>query len=94
MSRKLFVFLLSELKTIRFLCKSKGCGAACEVPINQVAGMFRDPVCKNCNARFYPVTATNINPLIVLAKAIEDLQHICVGVDVEFVLPDNDKPAK
>jgi hypothetical protein len=90
MSRKLLIFLLSELKVLRFICRNAGCGVTCEVPVGQVGKVFGDPTCKGCGKRFYPVTSARINPLIALAQAIQDMQNPVVteGLDVEFVMPD------
>jgi hypothetical protein len=81
MSRKLFAFLLTELKTVRLVCQK--CGGASELSVEQVAACshFQCPACR----------AELVHPGILreLAKNIEFLSKL-PGFDLEFVLPDPD----
>ena len=53
MSRKLLIFLLSELQVVRVICKAEGCGAVSEVGIAQAEEMFAEPYCKRCRTGFF-----------------------------------------
>ena len=88
MSRKLFAFLLAELKMLRFVCKK--CGVAYEVPLDLVSTMFSTPVCKNCGARFAPTQMDRSNALVDLAAAIQLVQNPVVSdaLNIEIAVPD------
>ena len=88
MSRKLFVFLLSELKTVRFICKK--CGAVAEMNIDKIDQSFGAPSCKGCSAPYDGANTNHINALTRLGKALEAAQAGSLGCEIEFVLPDND----
>ena len=88
MSRKLFAFLLSELKTVRIICPH--CGSVSEVALDQIDARFGGAVCHFCtnNLGF----SEHQNHLVALAKAIANLQEIQkkaagMAIEVEFVLP-------
>jgi hypothetical protein len=85
MSRKLFAFLLSELKTIRVVCQT--CQAATELLVEQ-AGARNYYTCPGCHTQM-----NGAGTLRELAKCIELLQRADKNdpgrkFDVEFVLPD------
>jgi hypothetical protein len=84
MSEKIFRFLLSELKSLRAICKQPGCGGVVELPLDAISGKktsIRCPVCDN------PLQQpTPNNHLANLAKAIESVTTSGVA-DVEFSLP-------
>ena len=86
MSRKLLAFLLSELNTVRILCRK--CSAVAEMPL---ADLGRQPghACRFCNAPF-SLPPKNPGPFAALAQAIGELQKMNSAVDVEFVLPDKE----
>jgi len=87
MSRNLFAFLLSELKTVRIICTS--CNCASEMAIEQVGNRsgLNCPACRSELAVFNGQEQPH--PLATLAKAIDVLQKgIKPPFKVEFVLPD------
>jgi hypothetical protein len=87
MSRKLLAFLLSELETVRIVCKA--CSAVTEMATEKASGKFETPQCPLCRELFFrprPGTGT-YNPLFNLLVAIEEVKRFTT-VDVEFVLPD------
>lgn len=89
MSRNLFAFLLSELKTVRIICTA--CNCASEMTIEQVGSRsgLNCPACRNELAVF--TGQDQQHPLAALAKAIDVLQKgIKPPFKVEFVLPDNE----
>ena len=88
MSRRLLVFLLSELATLRVVCRRPGCGGVTEMPLDRVAARFADPRCPVCQGELLPGNAAGANPLTQLARAAVALQAHAANVDVEFVLPD------
>jgi hypothetical protein len=88
MSRHLLAFLLSELKTVRVICKNKNCGVVAEVSLNELAvstGQFGR--CAFCNMTFgHPKT----EPVVVaFAQAAVALRGVKDFVELEFVLPDD-----
>jgi hypothetical protein len=85
-SRKLLAFLLSELKTVRILCKKEGCRGIIEVSIEDLPGKLDGCQCPFCKTSF---RLANEDNFALLAKAIGNLARISDKVDVEFILPDN-----
>jgi predicted Zn finger-like uncharacterized protein len=92
-SRKLFAFLLSELKLVRVKCPK--CAAVAEVTIEQAGRHFEDTRCPVCKEAWYGLAAPQgDNYLTRLAKAIQSLQAVGNAPEVEFVLPDEgEKPS-
>jgi hypothetical protein len=92
MSRKLFAFLLSELKTVRVICPH--CGGAAEMTIDQLAMRFGgNRTCIACNQSF-GIGDNADNTLTRLAKAMREYQTTQANAkfpDLEFVLPDATK---
>ena len=84
MSRKLLVFLLSELSTTRILCR--GCKVALELSLAELT-QRRLTACPLCNADFDPLQ-TGIGPLAEFAKAARALQDMAKILDVAFILQD------
>jgi hypothetical protein len=88
MSKRLLSFFLSELQTIRIHCPNASCGGVVELPIKQLAthrkGIVACPVCGTAS----PLNNKN---LIQIGLELEALAK--ANVDVEFVLPDTDRPA-
>lgn len=84
MSKKLFSFMIGELRTIRLICKVKNCGAVSEFGIDRLvkAPMLRCPCCK---AEYANASADD--PLVMLGKALQELSRDTENLDVEFVLP-------
>lgn len=93
MSRKLFAFLLSELVTVRLVCKAPACGAVTEIPTRNLAGAAADPRCPACRTSFFGPATTNKNPLADLAAAVNALVATGVAGQIEFVVPDEGRPA-
>lgn len=86
MSRKLLVFLLSELVTVRLVCKQCQATAAVEVPLGRLGQQA--VFCPSCRTPFGGPIAGMPNYLDELARVIAQLQHKSVPFEVEFVLPD------
>jgi len=95
MSRKLLAFLLSELATIRIICRNGMCGAITEIPINRLADTMKANCCPVCRSPFCNQQLERPpNWLARLAEVLTGLQKTADLVDVEFVLPDNaEQPA-
>jgi hypothetical protein len=96
MSRKLLAFLLSELNTVRIICKSPGCGAVIEVSFEQMRVFFQNPRCAICSQPFvlpnpsgHQATANQPNEFIALGEAVARLKSNLSRADIEFILPDN-----
>jgi hypothetical protein len=94
MSRKLFAFLLSELKTIRVKCLDRKCaGKVIEVSVDQLADQYPTLVCPLCHQPF-TITPPKDNPFVKFGEAVAELQRFGgKTVDIEFVLPDDGQPA-
>lgn len=92
MSEKLLRFLLSELKTVRVLCKDAACGAITEMPIGKLDAMLRAKqcACPVCGRSFLSPPDVGQNYFAMLAIAIAGLAAIKSNVEVEFVLLDTD----
>lgn len=86
MSRKLFALLLSELKTIRIVCK---CGAAIEMSIVQAIAS-NDRKCPGCNE--WVINEGRAGQLAALATTINQLQGQ-TPLQIEFILPDKSDKA-
>jgi len=94
MSRKLLAFLLTELKTVRVICKE--CKTTTEVDIERLADVTdsTDTVhCHSCKKRFYQISKPGDNPFGKLADAIHALQSDAIKADVEFIIPDDSATA-
>jgi hypothetical protein len=91
MSRKLLAFLLSELETVRIVCK--GCSAVTEMTTEKASGKFERPHCPVCNTAFFKIIPGQgqYNPLFNLLQAITEMKRFTT-VDVEFTLPDQSEP--
>ena len=92
MSRRLLVFLLSELRIVRLVCKNMAggqkCGAVAEMTIEQMNNP-NEQYCKICKARFSD--PNNTNPIHGFAHAVLSMQQHSNtnAVDLEFIFPDN-----
>ncbi len=85
MSERLFSFLLSELKTMRIICKNPNCGSVLEIPLSRMqdkSGTWKCSVC--CE----PIQS-NENHLAKLAQSILDVQKDKLA-DVGFALREGD----
>jgi hypothetical protein len=89
-SRKLLAFLLSELKTVRIVCKHDGCGVVTEMPLNQMDQKMTGPYCPACRR---PLAQTKDNPFMLLAQGVRGLEAFLSVVDLEFIIPDDGGPA-
>lgn len=83
MSEKLFRFLLSELKTIRIICK--GCHGIIELPPGKIAHQLAAVQCPLCRVSF---GHSENYQLAKLAEAIHELSKPDAPVTVEFLIPD------
>jgi hypothetical protein len=90
MSRRLFAFLLSELKTVRLACQK--CGGIAEVTLEQLSEM--EAGCRLCGTDFLPpesnapIQQVIKNPYALIARAILAARDRKEKVEVEFILPD------
>lgn len=89
MSRKLLAFLLSELQTVRVICKK--CEVVTEMTADKASGKFQSGRCPVCEEWFYNPGSTGFNPLFELLKMIQETKRITT-FDVEFTLPDSGEP--
>ena len=88
MSHKLLAFFLSELGILRVHCKA--CQGVIEMPVAKAAltCWFTCPICRES---FDPMK-TQQNGIAALASAIVRMQEASKFFDVEFVLPEGEKP--
>lgn len=93
MSRKLFAFLLSELKTVRLICQRPHCGAVTEMSVEKLADQFgrlnqhETPACPVCRQALNGIGDGGANQIATLAKCVQNLTAASGSVQVEFVLP-------
>lgn len=89
MSEKLLRFLLlTEIATVRLVCKNKDCGTIVELPIKKLQE-DKWKKCSSCNTVF-PVAHPDdqsVNYLADFSRAIEWLKLAKNILDIEFVLP-------
>lgn len=83
MTKKLFSFLVSELKTVRVICKNRVCGAITELPVEQVERVFQDPKCPVCGMHL----SGGEGGLALLGSALRILGASKDKVEVEFAVP-------
>jgi hypothetical protein len=88
MSRRLFAFLLSELKTLRLVCKNPACGNVAELtPERLASGQYAS--CPFCTYSFITKKDDrDTYPLVALAHAILAVRDLKKNVEVEFIAPD------
>jgi hypothetical protein len=92
MSRNLFAFLLSELKTVRIVCEK--CKGTAEMTIEQL-GQRSDLYCPACRSELAVFSGrSQPHPLATLVKSIDVLQKgVQPPFQVEFILPDENETA-
>lgn len=90
MSRKLFAFLLSELKTLRIVCKK--CGSVIEMNL-ETTDLKKGLNCPTClHTELVSANDAANRSLITLSSlvdAINGLNKSSKSYEVEFVLPDD-----
>jgi hypothetical protein len=82
MSERLFKFLLSELHTVRVLCKNPKCGMTSELPIALLRNYGN--TCHHCQALLCDPSRNDL-------KSFAEVAELLAGsglVGLEFVLPD------
>ena len=89
MSKKLLSFLLSELKTVRVICKrllpgDKPCGGIVEVTIERLGKMTKCPL---CNGDL--VVNGGSQRLFNFAHVVRELLDDSPLFQLEFVIPDD-----
>lgn len=99
MPRTLSLLRLSEVSTVRVVCKHDGCGVGTELPVGQLIKLFgKETVsCPHCNGILCRAPAANhfglqnipLTPLFMLAHAAEEAAKQGSKFDIEFVLPDS-----
>jgi uncharacterized metal-binding protein len=90
-SRKLFAFLLSELKTVRVICSRSGCRSVTEVDLSKLDSVGNKEVCPVCQQDLFKHSSEDVNPLVKLAEGIrmvQEAQTKAGAAQIEFVLPD------
>lgn len=92
MSRRLFAFLLKELKVMRIQCKKCGCVTELEIGKANLACGLNCPGCTKTELVVGNAQADKIT-LATLIAQIKFVQQSDV-FDVEFVLPDEDGNGK
>jgi hypothetical protein len=84
MSKKLLAFLLSELTTVRIICRK--CSVVTEMPIDILiatkGGATQCPSCKNS------FTFQSVQPIANFASAVAEMRQIGLAVDLEFTVED------
>jgi hypothetical protein len=91
MSRHLLAFLVSQVRTVRLICKDPGCGVIFEMSLDALAGA-KWQQCPACGADFNP-TRSGTGLLMTFATAAKALQEYHKVLDLEFVLPADPKAA-
>jgi hypothetical protein len=97
-SRKLLAFLLSELTTVRVICKVQGCRSIVEVPLDRLWEIFQTQNrCRFCGQElvdnsFGLTKLEGKNHFQLLAFALEKFKDNS-KVDIEFVIPDAVAPS-
>ena len=91
MSETLLRFLLTELKTVRVICKRKDCGAVTELPVERLEHAFREFKCPLCRAKIRNAPGEE-DVFDLLGRAVRKLHEPQVRerIAIEFVLPDKD----
>lgn len=91
MSRKLLVFLLSELGKVRLICQRPECGMVVELDIHKMGDRYSgdSPQCPGCRTVLWRERPGEDNPFVTFANAAESLIAMRDRVEIEFVLPDN-----
>jgi hypothetical protein len=84
MSRNLLVFLLSELDTVRVICRHANCGVTIELPVGQLGQRFANGHCPACNQL---LASGGKNAFEQLTEAVRAFKAYDKTVGVEFVLP-------
>jgi hypothetical protein len=89
MSRKLLAFLLSELQTVRVICKNSACRGVIELPLSHLAAKLHDATCPLCHQPFIQLRKREDNPFALFGKAVEEPQHYAPErYELEFIIPD------
>lgn len=90
MSKHLLSFLLSELKTLRVICKQPGCGFVVEVGLERfLANQSAFVQCRFCGKEFEGSTTGSL-PLAQFATAIRAMSNAAERVDLEFILQEQE----
>lgn len=96
MSRELFAFLLSELQTIRVLCRGqrngKPCSGVVELDLADLEHFYqRLNACPLCGSSFgvFPASSGGVaqDGFTPLQRALADLNAVAKRFEVELVLP-------
>jgi hypothetical protein len=86
MSEKVLRFLLSELETVRLICRN--CKIVIEMPTSKLADTDSGISCPTCRAFFPKGQNKEEDHLGDLARAIWGLKNL--GQEIEFVIPAGD----
>lgn len=90
--------LLSELETIRIICRIHNCGGVSELSLDKLRKTDRDRIdCPQCGATLIELTRPDRSkpdqPLVALAELIVKLKSLTAAYSVEFPIhvPDQKK---
>jgi hypothetical protein len=94
MSKHLLSFLLTELSTVRIICKGpkdKPCGAVVEVPLEKLSTYFQNterkcPYCENIIA-ISDQRGNSRDAFGPFRDAVENLKQCSENFEVEFIIP-------
>jgi hypothetical protein len=90
MSAKSLKIPLTELTTLRLICKNPGCNAILETTLENLHRLFKDFECPLCNTKFGYAKKGGPDPLKGLAHAVLELLNIQDKAAFEFVVPSKD----
>jgi hypothetical protein len=88
-AEKILKIPLSELATIRLICKRQNCGGVAEIPVSRLVALVGQVTCPSCNQAFsVPVIGGpgGLGGLKALGKSLENLAPTA-DMMVEFVVP-------
>lgn len=78
---------LSELKTIRIVCKK--CGTVVEFPTERAGARYKgwNGECRDCKTPFVSSKTPEFEGFAALSAAFENLTNVA-DMEVEFIIPD------
>lgn len=82
MSEHLLKFLLSELSTVRLVCRAKHCGMVAEMPVEKLAAK-QHGACPFCGQEFGSTALQEFGQQLLRVREL----HQRGVVDLQFVLP-------
>ena len=93
MTKQTRLVMLSELRTIRLVCRKKDCQTTIEIPLDKITRANANGSCPSCGTEFsvgYGHEAEKNHPLHALADALRNLKYMDgENFAVEFPLDDS-----